>query len=190
MARAEIAPNARTWTLPGRKTKNGKPHVVPLPPRASSIVAEALKVAEDDQQQLFVGPHGAVARPDDIAHEVADAIAAWNAEHPDREVAHFTPHDLRRTMATRLEETGTPMSVIETALNHISGKSSSVTRRHYAHGDQSLAVRHALAKWQGLVDQCVGGADPFEVRAEDIDADEARALAEAQGGKPILRIVS
>lgn len=82
------------------------------------------------------------------------------------------------------------MTVIETTLNHISAKSGSVTRKHYAHGDMTMSVRHALAKWQGLVELCRSGADPFEVRAEDIEAVETRALAETRGGKPMLRVVS
>lgn len=189
IARPELSADLRTWTLPGLKTKNGKPHVVPLPPLARTIVAEALAAVPADQAQLFEGARGAVARADDVAHAIADAIKAWNEAHPADAVAHFTPHDLRRTLASRLEETGTAMTVIATALNHISGKSGSVTRKHYAHGDTSLAVRHALAKWQGLVEQCLSGLDPFELRVEDADAVEARALAEARGGKPRLDLV-
>lgn len=193
--RSEVSGDFLFWTIPGARTKNGKPHAIPLPPLARSIMREALEVfdeaVKDDAERvhLFLGKRGAVARADDIAHEIADIIAAWNAEHDaDEQIAEFTPHDLRRTMATRLEETGTPLTVIESCLNHVSAKKGSVTRKHYAHGDQSLPIRHALTKWQALVEQCIAGRDPFEVRAEDIEAIEARAFAEASGGRPKLRI--
>jgi integrase len=201
---SELAADVMTWTIPGTKTKNGKPHVVPLPPLARSIIRTAVENAKAEGeaakekgdtdtprgQFLFVGSRGAVARADDVAHDIASAILTWNEAHPQQPVDHFTAHDLRRTMATRLEETGTPMAVIEACLNHISGKSGSVTKKHYAHADKTMPVRHALAKWQGLVEQCISGGDPFAIRTEDIHAVEARALAEARGGRPNLAIVS
>lgn len=188
----EVSADFLFWTIPGARTKNGKPHVVPLPPLARTVMQTAVEAIkyEKGRSHLFVGKRGAVARADDIAHDVAGAIAAWNAEHGDDDkIEPFTPHDLRRTMATRLEETGTPTPVIENCLNHITAKSGSVTRRHYAHGDQSLPKRRALTTWQALVEQCIAGGDPFEVRVEDIQAVEARALAEASGGKLNLRLV-
>ena len=190
IARSEISADLRTWILPGMKTKNGKPHIVPLPPLARDVVSEALAAIPADQEQLFQGRRGAIARADCVAHEIAAAIAAWNEARPRDEIEDFIPHDLRRTMATRLEETGTSVTIISTALNHISGKSGSVTRKHYAHGDQSLAVRHALARWQGMIEQCIAGFDPFKVHIEDTDAIEARALAEARGGKPRLYLIA
>lgn len=187
MRTSEIIPPA-TWQIPGERTKNGEPHMVPLASMAREIFTRLTANAKEDR--LFVGERGATERADSVAHKLADAIKVWNEAHPDDTIEHFVVHDLRRTMASRLEETGTPLTIIETALNHISGKSGSVTRKHYAHGDLGPLVRLALAKWQGLVQRCIKGEDPFEVNLEDLEAIEARGLAEANGGKPGLRIVS
>jgi hypothetical protein len=105
-------------------------------------------------------------------------------------IEHFTVHDIRRTVATRIEEIGTSSMVLETLLNHISGKAGSVTRKHYAHGDLSRYAREALTKWETRLMECVADDDPFKTRYEDIEAIEARARAELNGGKPKLAIVS
>lgn len=194
----EIAPDFMQWVLPPERTKNGKAHVLPLPPLARTVMREAVEAARSAErdpdapprEHVFIGERGAVWRADTVAHRLAAAIAAWNDAHTNDKVDPFVVHDLRRTMATRLQEAGIGMTVIGVALNHISAKKASVTTKHYAHGDMSLAVRAAMSKWQGLVEQCIAGSDPFSIRVEDIEAVERRALAEVRGGKPGLAIVS
>ena len=39
----------------------------------------------------------------------------------DRNILHFTPHDIRRTAATGLQRLGVPLVVSEAVLNHQSG---------------------------------------------------------------------
>ena len=181
MERTELSADRRTWTIPKERTKNGRDHVLPLPPLARSIIEEALEAADEAQEQLFVGGRGKVARADTVAHRLADAIRDAKAEP-------FVQHDLRRTLATRLEEVGVAMTTISEILNHVSAKAGSVTRKHYAHGDKTLPMRLALAKWQGVIERCIEGHDPFAVDVEDLDAAEARALAEVKGGAS-LRLV-
>ena len=36
MRRSELSDDFSTWTIPGERTKNDRPHVVPLPPMARS----------------------------------------------------------------------------------------------------------------------------------------------------------
>lgn len=182
MERSELSADRRTWTIPKERTKNGREHVLPLPPQARSIIEEALEATDKKQEQLFVGGRGAVARADTVAHRLADAIR-------DAKVEPFVQHDLRRTLATRMEEVGVAMATISEILNHVSAKAGSVTRKHYAHGDKTLPMRIALAKWQGIVELCIAGKDPFEIRSEDLDAAEARALAETKGSASRLRLV-
>jgi integrase len=183
MARDEIATNLMTWTIPGARTKNGKTHTVPLPPLARQIIGEALAAIDVEQTQLFVGGRGAVCRSDDVAHDVADLVEAAGVEP-------FTPHDLRRTLATGLETIGIPMPVISAALNHISAKAASVTTAHYAHADLSMEVRAALTRWQATVEACLSGEDPFAVKIDDIEEMERRMLARAAGKGARLRLVT
>jgi integrase len=186
MARAELSADLRTWTIPQARSKNGKEHAVPMPPMARQIVQEALAAIPAKQQHLFVGKRGAIARPDDLTHDLADALATHNADKPeDEQIAPFVPHDLRRTVATRLEDMGVAEAIISAMLNHISAKAASVTRKHYAHADLSILVREALAKWQGKVQRALEGDDPFTTTAERIDQVEARAVEEGYGARMV-----
>lgn len=182
MERTELSADRRTWTIPKERTKNGRDHILPLPPLARSIIEEALEAADEAQEQLFVGGRGKVARADTVAHRLADAIR-------DAKVEPFVQHDLRRTLATRMEEVGVSMTTISAILNHVSAKAGSVTSKHYAHGDKTLPMRLALVKWQAIVERCVAGDDPFAVDVRDVDAAEARVLAETKGRAGLLRIV-
>ncbi len=184
----ELGEGLRVWTIPRERTKNKKAHSVPLPPLARSIIGLAMQEASD--HRLFVGSRGATIRPDKIAHSLDDAIRNWNEDNSDNQIESFIIHDLRRTVATRLEEIGVTSNTIETLLNHISGKAGSVTRLHYAHGDQSIAIRRALTRWQGIVEQCIQGHDPFAIDADYLDALEAAELAKFNEGKANLRIAS
>src|SRR5690606_5446504 len=48
MTRGEIDVDRRSWNLPGRRTKNGEPHVVPLSDAAFEIVERALHDANEE----------------------------------------------------------------------------------------------------------------------------------------------
>ena len=39
MRREELSDDCATWTIPGSRTKNGREHVVPLPPLARDVLA-------------------------------------------------------------------------------------------------------------------------------------------------------
>jgi integrase len=176
------------WTLPATRTKNGVAHTLPMPPLASELVADSIAAAEGDH--LFVGDYNAVVSPDATAHLLRRLIEGWNADHGEADrIKPFRMHDLRRTCATGLEFIGTPETVIAAVLNHISHKTQSVTRRHYAHSDLTLAVLEALSRWQAVIEDVLAGGDPFSVKAQDREAVIARALARGADGKPRLSIV-
>ena len=45
MTRAELSEDGTTWSIPGKRTKNGRPHVVPLPPLARAVLATVKPIA-------------------------------------------------------------------------------------------------------------------------------------------------
>jgi integrase len=189
MPHCEFSRDLRTWTIPPERTKNEKEHVVPLPPLARKLVHDAMAVSSS-KTHLFVGERGAIARPDDLAHDLADAIAETSIGKAEEDrMARFTPHDLRRTVATGLEKMGIPITVISTALNHVSTKAANVTTKHDTRADLSAEIRIALTRWQGTMERVLAGDDPFTVKPDDIDELEARALAKGFGGPPHLRMV-
>jgi integrase len=110
--------DAEERTLKIENTKNGTDHVVHLSDQAWSIVNRRL-----GDGALFASERkGSMLYSTLLARALKPRLA-------DAKIAAFTPHDLRRTMATWLgEQEDCNPSVIERMLNH---RGSSVTARHY-----------------------------------------------------------
>ena len=45
MRRGELADDGAAWNIPGDRTKNGRPHVVPMPPITRDILATVKPIA-------------------------------------------------------------------------------------------------------------------------------------------------
>lgn len=72
--------------------------------------------------------------------------------HPLLDIAPFTPHDLRRTVASHLTEAGVQRFIVERVLGHVD---TSVTGRYdlYAYDKEK---RDALALWGDRVEAIIG----------------------------------
>lgn len=84
------------WHLPAERTKSKRDHKVYLSPQARMVLR-----------------HLPAQRP--TAYALGQALERFAKA---KGIPHFTPHDLRRTMATRLSEHGVAPHVIEKMLNH------------------------------------------------------------------------
>lgn len=91
------------WTLPAENTKNARPHWVPLTSLAHEVLGTLPRV-----------------RPKVFGRTSSTAVQAWIKRWCARESIRpaFTPHDLRRTFTTRLNELGVAPHVVERMLNH------------------------------------------------------------------------
>lgn len=92
--------NQHWWYL--QNTKSGRPHKVYLTRTARALLRIAVKFFGDEP---FGNDHRA------LSHALRRII-------PEMGIPPFTPHDLRRTMATRLADMGVAPYVIEKMLNH------------------------------------------------------------------------
>lgn len=167
---AEFDLKAATWLLPGARTKNGRPHLVPLSDAALGVLADLPRIVDaapgDERgrsnvaERVFLFGHRggggysgfsrAKARFDERVAEMADsAIAPW------------TLHDLRRTAATRMAKLGVQPIVIESALNHISGTKGGIAGVYNVHAYEA-EKRAALDAWARYVERVV---DPDAVAA-------------------------
>src|SRR5262249_42440820 len=104
--------------LPGERTKNGRPHIIPLSDVAKGILSS---VPSKDRAHVF-GRDDSGFQGWSKAKEKIDAQIADGKKPP----AHWTPHDLRRTVATRMAELGVQPHIIEAVLNHVSGHKGGV----------------------------------------------------------------
>ncbi len=70
----------------------------------------------------------------------------------------WTPHDLRRTGATMMQELGIPLDIIDRCQNHILGGSK--VRRHYLHHDYASEKRQAWCKLGERIDKILEKSKP------------------------------
>jgi integrase len=135
-------------TLPATRTKNGREHVVPLSPMARSMFADRQRT--DDF--VFGRRHGRPFR----GWGVCKAALDQRIRDRGATLAPWVHHDLRRTMATWLAETGTPPHVIEAIINHVSGHKSGVAGI-YNRASYEPQKRIALEKWAAHIETLVTG---------------------------------
>ncbi len=91
------------WEIPAEHAKNGRAHWVHLPAQALAV----LESLPRDRELVFPASS-------------PTAVQAWLRRLCEREriAPAFTPHDLRRTGATRLGELGVAPHVVQKMLNH------------------------------------------------------------------------
>jgi integrase len=145
MRRDELSEDG-AWKIPGTRTKNRKPHVVPLPPMARDILSTVTPIA---------GKAGFV-----FTTTGASPISGWSKTKrridATMETSPWRLHDLRRTAATGMAKLGVAPHVVEAALNHISGAKADVagTYNLYAYEPEKKA---ALEAWARHVEAVVTG---------------------------------
>jgi integrase len=140
--------------LPAERTKNHRPHVVPLSAAAATIIAAQPK--RDGYGTLFGSERGFNDWSFRKAH-LDKAIAQANGGNP---IPHWTTHDLRRTAATMMaEDLDIQPHIIEAVLNHVSGHKAGVAGI-YNRASYLREKRAALNLW----------ADRLVAIAEDRDS--------------------
>jgi len=136
--------------LPAERTKNGRGHIVPIVPAMRAILDKCER--REGDEFLFGRRKGRPFRGWGECKAALDRrIKDSGAKLP-----HWTHHDLRRTMATRLAESGTAPHIIEAVLNHISGHKAGVAGI-YNRASYEPQKRVALGKWADHVEALVSG---------------------------------
>lgn len=159
MTEDEIAGDV--WQLPAERTKNGRPHVVPLSPAARAILEEAPVIAPPPGRDRLIftttgaAPVSGWTRARNRLHAAMEAAAAQERGEP-VEVPRWTLHDLRRTCATGLARLGTPVHVTEAVLNHISGTRAGIVSVYQLH-DYADEKRRSLEAWAVEVERIAAG---------------------------------
>lgn len=119
----EINRETATWEIPAERSKNGKPHTVPLSPIALSILDTVPRYGACD----FVftttrkSPVSGFSKMLKRLSEASDT-SDWRL------------HDLRRTAASGMAKAGVAPHVIEKVLNHVSGTISGVAAVYNRYG--------------------------------------------------------
>ena len=146
---AEFDLDAKLWTIPAERSKNGKAHIVPLTPMALDILAglradldAAAVIAKRDQdgrypgRWLFPSPHWEKDEPVD-AKAVTRAVSR---NRPHWGVDAFTVHDLRRTVRSNLSALGVSPVVAKKVVNHTLEGMDAIYDRHDYLDEKRLAL--------------------------------------------------
>jgi integrase len=166
-------------TLPPERTKNGRPHEVPLSKPAVAI----LKAREKRAGRDFVFGDGP-RKGNGADEERHGGFQGWSKSKTalDEQVANeakkvafdnrvtagpWRLHDIRRTVATRMAELGVQPHIIEAVLNHVSGHKAGVAGV-YNRSSYAAEKRIALDLWgkhvQALVEGDRSGDGPRVVK--------------------------
>jgi integrase len=155
----DIDSSRARWEIPAHRSKNGHAHVIPLSALAAQLITEAMAMATRKSPFVFASP--TVKAAPITAHALAVAMQRmgcritaempgfhlWLAEPP-------SPHDLRRTVATRLASLGVPSEDVAACLNHVR---RDVTGRHYDMYARLVEKRRALDLWAQMIERTISG---------------------------------
>jgi integrase len=130
---SEVNVDKALISLPAARTKNSRPHDIPL----SDLALAILKGRPRFGEHVFSGGR--------------NGFRGWSNYKPalDGRIGSIAPwrlHDLRRTAATRMAELGVLPHIIEAVLNHVSGHKAGVAGV-YNRATYAAEKRHALNLW-------------------------------------------
>lgn len=123
--------------LPGSRVKNGRGHLIPLSPLAT----RQLPIPRD--------------RPNVFGRRTGRTFSGWGKAKIELDrhakIDHWTPHDLRRTVATMMRELRiADTHLVELILNHVSGTRSGVAGV-YDRSERLEERKAALAAWASWI---------------------------------------
>ncbi len=138
----EIDLEARRHSIPGSRTKNGKPHIVHLSAPALAEL-EALRALTGGTPFIFTTtgqtPVSGIGKPTRRLYQLA-GVPDWR------------PHDLRTAFASALCEAGENEAIVDRILNHsASGSAPSAVARVYNRASNLPQRAAALDRWAEMV---------------------------------------
>jgi integrase len=144
--------------LSGARTKNGREHIIPLPPLAQDIVRSVPRI-EGPANFVFSTngrtPSGSWNRVKAKLDETMLTLA--REEHGDgATIEAWVIHDLRRSAASGMADIGVPPHIIEACLNHSSGAKGGIAGV-YNRAEYSKEKTDALIRWSEHVQRVVSG---------------------------------
>ncbi|MBB6309695.1 tyrosine-type recombinase/integrase [Xanthobacter tagetidis] len=160
-------PESARWHLPGERTKNRRPHIVPLAPSVASIIKAAMVAGGEETSYVFSSRRNPGEKFDrqSFARAMKRLISGLKETDYTRTAVRRlkadppTPHDLRRTVATQLGALGVRREVIKAVLNHLEGDVTEV----YALHDHLAEKRAALDAWAAHVERLTQPTDTTNV---------------------------
>jgi integrase len=147
LAWSELDLENSRWRLAAERSKNCKPHELPLMPMALAIIKSVPRMVNRDQ--LFGARSQAGFSAWDYEKQALDARSG---------VRNWKIHDLRRSLATKMADIGIMPHIIEQTLGHTSGHKRGVAGI-YNRSSYAREVRNALAMWEDHLRSLIEGGE-------------------------------
>ncbi|MCX5830529.1 MAG: site-specific integrase [Deltaproteobacteria bacterium] len=161
--------NGDNWDIPAERMKGGEPHRVPLTGMAKETIEQA-RPFSNNSKYVFTSPRSPLygfkkplkAKPKDddssmTSHALSRAMVRHWKDMGFETDERFTPHDLRRTVRTRLAEIGITDIVAERVLGHKLQGVLGIYNRH----SYDVEKRHALSLWEKRLSLILGLSEPI-----------------------------
>lgn len=164
---SEVDLEGKVWSLPASRTKNKRPHALPLSSAAMDILTSLPRI---ENEAGLVFPARA-SRGENAGPVSAHSKAKMRLDHAIVELASIdgsTPlaqwgfHDLRRSTASGMARLGVDLHVIERCLNHVSGTFGGVVSIYQKHKFED-GMRRAMDAWGAHVECLVTGREAGNV---------------------------
>lgn len=137
--------DSRWWTIPAERSKNRQAHRVYLTEMAMEIIGDKtgyIFESTSNPGNPFEVRTMTASIKRNLPHTAYSTI-------PDQlKIPHFIPHDLRRTVATKLAEIGIPGDIIDRVQNHVSKQKAGVGHiyNRYSYDKEKQSALEAWAK--------------------------------------------
>jgi integrase len=151
ITREELDQVAHLWSLPGERTKNGKPHSIFIADEFDKLLDQVAT-----NHEFVFGrdkPPSGFSKAKLSIDKTMTKLAAENFEQPP---PPWRLHDLRRTMRTGLARIGVVTEVAERCINHISGPSFGGVAGTYNRFGYPVEMEAAFTAWSTHVAKIVG----------------------------------
>ena len=138
-------------SLPGSRTKNGRPHDIPMSSAVRSLLQS--QPGADGRELVFgrgSGPFSGFSR---CKERLDLRLTELNGGTP---LPAWVHHDLRRSVATGMADIGIAPHIIEAVLNHVSGHKGGVAGI-YNRASYAAEKAQALARWDAHIAAVVHG---------------------------------
>jgi integrase len=143
------------WQIAPSRTKNRKPHFVPLSPLAVELFQQAIAMSEESKFVFPSPQRSGCIDPPGIARSMRGALKVLGLGEN-----RATPHDLRRTVASQMAAMGIGENVVARVLNHASEIGKTITGAVYIRHSFAAEKRHGLETWAAELERIIYGRPP------------------------------
>lgn len=140
--------NLGHWRVPGEKSKNGQPMIIPITTVANKILIKRREATNSEFVFSGAGVKGHMTSPK----------AAWKRVIARAELNDVRPHDLRRSLGSWMVNTGASLAIVGGALGHMDSASTKVYAR--------LAIDPIRGAMEAAADAMMKAAKPDEPIAQ------------------------